>query len=222
IFVGPRAETIRRMGDKAAARATAAAAGVPTVPGSEGRVEDAAEARRLAAAIGFPVMIKAAAGGGGRGIRVARDAAELEQLVPQARAEAAAAFGDGGLYLERFIERARHIEVQILGDGQDVVHAYERECSVQRRRQKIWEEAPAAVLDAATRERLCASAVALARAVGYRGAGTLEYLYDEATGEFFFIEMNTRIQVEHPVTEMVTGLDLVQEMIRIGGGERLR
>ena len=222
IFIGPRAETIRRMGDKAAARATAAAAGVPTVPGSEGRVEDAGEARRLAAAIGFPVMIKAAAGGGGRGIRVARDAAELEQLVPQARAEAAAACGDGGLYLERFIERARHIEVQILGDGREVVHAYERECSVQRRRQKIWEEAPAAVLDGATRERLCASAVALARAVGYRGAGTLEYLYDEATGEFFFIEMNTRIQVEHPVTEMVTGLDLVQEMIRIAGGERLR
>jgi len=221
VFVGPPAETIRQMGDKAAAREMAARAGVPTVPGSVGRVADVTQARPLAAAIGFPVMIKAAAGGGGRGIRIARSAAELETLMPQASAEAAAAFGDGGLYLERFIDRARHIEVQILGDGSDAIHVYERECSLQRRRQKVWEEAPAACLPAATRDRLCRSAVSLARAARYRGAGTLEYLYDEASGEVFFIEMNTRIQVEHPVTEMVTGIDLVQEMIRIAGGAPL-
>jgi acetyl-CoA carboxylase biotin carboxylase subunit len=219
VFVGPRSETIRQMGDKAAAREAAERAGVPTVRGTAGRVSDATAEQ--AAEIGFPIMIKAAAGGGGRGIRVAHTAAELEQLLPQASAEAAAAFGDGGLYLERFIERARHVEVQVLGDGNDAIHVYERECSLQRRRQKIWEEAPAACLDAATRERLCGSAAGLARAVRYRGAGTLEYLYDEATGEFFFIEMNTRIQVEHPVSEMVTGIDLVKEMIRIAAGESL-
>ena len=139
-----------------------------------------------------------------------------------AAAEAKAAFGDGGLYLERFIARARHVEVQILGDGEDAIHLYERECSLQRRRQKVWEEAPAATLPADVRERLCAAAVRLARAVAYRGAGTVEYLYDDETGEFFFIEMNTRIQVEHPVTEMVTGVDLVCEMIRIAAGEKLR
>ncbi len=222
IFVGPRSETIRRMGDKATARLVAAQAGVPTVSGSEGRVSGIDEARLQARQIGYPVMIKAAAGGGGRGIRVVRSEPELEQLFSQAATEAHAAFGDGGLYLERFVERARHIEVQILGDGHDAVHLYERECSLQRRRQKVWEEAPAACLDDATRERLCTSAVALARAAGYCGAGTLEYLYDEATGEFFFIEMNTRIQVEHPVSEMITGLDLVQEMLRIAAGDRLR
>ena len=219
VFVGPRSETIRQMGDKAAAREAAERAGVPTVRGTAGRVSDATAEQ--AAEIGFPIMIKAAAGGGGRGIRVAHTAAELEQLLPQASAEAAAAYGDGGLYLERFIERARHVEVQVLGDGNDAIHVYERECSLQRRRQKIWEEAPAACLDAETRERLCGSAACLARAVRYRGAGTLEYLYDEATGEFFFIEMNTRIQVEHPVSEMVTGIDLVKEMIRIAAGEPL-
>jgi acetyl-CoA carboxylase, biotin carboxylase subunit len=221
-FVGPRPETIRRMGDKARARAIAAASGVPTVPGSEGRVTGIAEARDLARDIGFPLMIKAAAGGGGRGIRVIDSERELEQLIPQASAEALAAFGDGGLYLERFIARARHVEVQILGDGAAAIHLFERECSLQRRRQKVWEEAPAAVLDEATRARLCASAADLARATFYRGAGTLEYLYDESTGDFFFIEMNTRIQVEHPVTEMITGIDLVQEMIRIAAGEPLR
>ncbi len=220
-FVGPRAETIRRMGDKATARDTAARAGVATVPGSEGRIVDIEEARKLAGGIGFPIMIKAAAGGGGRGIHIARSPDELERLIPLASGEATAAFGDGGLYLERFIERARHIEVQILGDGERAVHVYERECSVQRRRQKVWEEAPAACLVPEIREKLCASAVALARAVAYRGAGTLEFLYDEETGEFFFIEMNTRIQVEHPVTEMITGIDLVKEMISIAGGNRL-
>ena len=221
IFVGPRGETIRQMGDKAIARSVAERAGVPTVPGSDGRVSGISEARKLASGIGFPIMIKAAAGGGGRGIRVAHSPDELEKLIPLARAEASAAFADGGLYLERFIERARHIEVQVLGDGERAVHVYERECSIQRRRQKVWEEAPAACLDADVRERLCASAGALARSVGYRGAGTLEYLYDEETGEFFFMEMNTRIQVEHPVSEMITGIDLVKEMIRVAAGEPL-
>ncbi len=222
VFIGPAAETIRRMGDKAAARATAKAAGVPVVPGSEGIVDDLAEATALAGAIGFPVMIKAAAGGGGRGIRVARDAGELATQLPQAAAEARAAFGNGGLYLERFVARARHVEVQVLGDGARAIHLHERECSLQRRRQKVWEEAPASALPPAAREALCASAVRLAAACAYRGAGTLEYLYDETVGEFFFIEMNTRIQVEHPVTEMVTGVDLVREMIRIASGEPLR
>lgn len=221
IFVGPTAATIRMMGDKAAARAAAIAAGVPVVPGSDGRLADTDAALVAAEAVGYPVMIKAAAGGGGRGIRIANDPAELRKLAPQAASEAEAAFGDGGLYLERVIINARHIEVQILGDGNRAVHCFERECSLQRRRQKVWEEAPAACLDDATRATLCASAVALAENVGYRGAGTLEYLYDEPSGQFFFIEMNTRIQVEHPVTEMVTGVDLVAEMIRIAGGEPL-
>jgi acetyl-CoA carboxylase, biotin carboxylase subunit len=221
IFVGPKADTIRCMGDKAQARVMAAAAGVRTVPGSKDRIRDRTDAAALAAELGLPLMIKAAAGGGGRGIRVATTLAELEQGLALASAEALAAFGDGGLYLERFIQTARHVEVQILGDGADVVHVYERECSLQRRRQKVWEEAPAYCLDRSTREELCASAVRLARLVGYRGAGTLEYLYDESTGEFFFIEMNTRIQVEHPVSEMVTGIDLVQSMIRIAAGEPL-
>jgi acetyl-CoA carboxylase biotin carboxylase subunit len=221
VFIGPKAETIQLMGDKATAREMAMKAGVPTVPGSPGRVEGLQAARDAAEEVGYPVMIKASAGGGGRGIRVAHTPEELATLIPQASAEALSAFGDGGLYLERFIARARHVEVQIMGDGTDVVHLYERECSVQRRRQKVWEEAPAAVLDTATREELCASAVALAKSVGYRGAGTLEYLYDEETGAFFFIEMNTRIQVEHPVTEMITGVDLVAEMIRIAAGAPL-
>jgi acetyl-CoA carboxylase biotin carboxylase subunit len=221
-FVGPSANAIRLMGDKVAARRAAAAAGVPTVPGSDGRVDDMETARAVIALTGFPVMIKAAAGGGGRGIRIADSEAEFERLIPQARAEALAAFGDGGLYLEKVIEHARHIEVQVLGDGERVVHCFERECSLQRRRQKVWEEAPSPSLPAELRDKLCASAVALARAVHYRGAGTLEYLYDEGRGEFYFIEMNTRIQVEHPVTEYITGIDLVREMIQIAGGEKLR
>ncbi|MEJ7137546.1 acetyl-CoA carboxylase biotin carboxylase subunit [Amphibiibacter pelophylacis] len=222
VFVGPTPQAIRTMGDKAAARAAAMAAGVPTVPGSAGEIASADEAVEVALTMGWPVMIKASAGGGGRGIRVANDATELRQQLPQAISEATAAFGHGGVYLERFIARARHIEVQILGDGERVIHCFERECSLQRRRQKVWEEAPSPVLNAATRAALCDSALRLARAVSYRGAGTLEYLFDETTGEFFFIEMNTRIQVEHPVTEMVTGVDLVQEMIRIALGHPLR
>lgn len=219
-FVGPSPATIRRMGDKAEARRVAAAAAVPTVPGSDGRIS-LEGARATAMAIGFPLMIKAAAGGGGRGIRVVQNSDELDSQLAQASAEAKAAFSDGGLYLERYIGRARHIEVQILGDGINVVHLYDRECSLQRRRQKIWEEAPAPRLSDAAREAICASAVRLAQSVGYRGAGTLEYLYDEQSAEFFFIEMNTRIQVEHPITEMITGFDLVAEMIRIAGGAPL-
>jgi acetyl-CoA carboxylase biotin carboxylase subunit len=222
IFVGPKGDTIRTMGDKVAARVAAEGAGIPVVPGSEGRIDDPDRARIVAKAIGFPVMIKAAAGGGGRGIRIAHDLGEFQTLMPQASAEAQAAFGDGGLYIEKVIEKARHIEVQILGDGRRAIHCFERECSLQRRRQKVWEEAPSAMLPPDIRDRLCASAVALAEAVNYRGAGTLEYLYDDNTHRFYFIEMNTRIQVEHPVTEMITGVDLVREMIRIAAGEPLR
>jgi acetyl-CoA carboxylase biotin carboxylase subunit len=222
VFVGPNAETIRTMGDKAAARAPAQAAGVPIVPGTEGKVADLAQALSEARRIGFPVMLKASAGGGGRGIRVAADEAEFEHHFHTAQAEATAAFGSGALYLERFLNRARHIEVQVIGDGERVLHFFERECSLQRRRQKIWEEAPSPALDDATRQALCVSAVRLAERVGYRGAGTLEYLYDDESGEFFFIEMNTRIQVEHPITEMITGVDLVREMILIAQGEPLK
>ncbi|MEQ6310788.1 acetyl-CoA carboxylase biotin carboxylase subunit [Delftia acidovorans] len=222
VFVGPTPHAIRTMGDKAAARAAAMKAGVPTVPGSVGVVTDADSAVALAKGIGYPIMIKASAGGGGRGIRVAHDEAELRQQFATATAEAQAAFGNGEVYLERFIRQARHIEVQILGDGQRVVHCFERECSLQRRRQKVWEEAPSAAISEATRAALCESALRLADAVAYRGAGTLEYLYDDDTREFFFIEMNTRIQVEHPITEMITGIDLVKEMLRIALGQPLR
>ncbi|MDQ0454029.1 acetyl-CoA carboxylase biotin carboxylase subunit [Rhizobium paknamense] len=221
IFIGPRPEAIALLGDKVEARKIAARAGVPTVPGSDGRVDSLEKARPLVEAIGFPVMIKAAAGGGGRGIRIAETLEEFERLFPQASAEAQAAFGDGGLYIEKVITRARHVEVQILADGQNAIHCFERECSLQRRRQKVWEEAPAFRLPDEARKALCESAVRLAREVNYRGAGTVEYLYDDETGDFYFIEVNTRIQVEHPVTEMITGIDLVQEMIRIAGGAPL-
>jgi acetyl-CoA carboxylase biotin carboxylase subunit len=221
-FVGPTPEAIRIMGNKSLARETAAKAGVPTLPGSDGVVATLDDAVAAAAKIGYPVMIKASAGGGGRGIRVANDPEELRKQMSVAQAEAQSAFGDKSVYLERLIRRARHVEVQVLGDGRDVVHCYERECSLQRRRQKILEEAPSPALSQAMRERLCESAVRLAKSVAYRGAGTLEYLYDDDSGEFFFIEMNTRIQVEHPVTEMVTGVDLVREMIRVAQGYPLR
>jgi acetyl-CoA carboxylase biotin carboxylase subunit len=221
-FVGPKGATIRLLGDKVAAREVAANAGVPTVPGSPGRIEDPEVARVIVERIGFPVLIKAAAGGGGRGIRVANDQAEFDRLLPQASAEARSAFGDGGVYIEKLIKKARHVEVQVLGDGDRVVHCFERECSLQRRRQKVWEEAPASPLSEEVRKSLWESAVALAQSVRYRGAGTLEFLYDDISAEYYFLEMNTRIQVEHPVTEMVTGIDLVREMIRIAGGEPLR
>ncbi len=221
IWVGPDAETIGRMGHKAEAIATARAAGVPVVPGSQGLLATAEDGVAAAEAIGFPVLIKAAAGGGGRGIRIATEESELVDGIASAQQEAEAAFGDGGVYLERFIPHARHIEVQVLGDGVDAVHFYERDCSLQRRRQKIWEEAPAAILDAETRNSLCDSAVALARSVNYRGAGTVEYLFDPETGDYFFIEMNTRIQVEHPITEEICGVDLIAAMIQVAQGEPL-
>lgn len=221
VFIGPDAATIRQMGDKAEARRTAKGAGVPVVPGSPGELDSLEAALACAVEVGYPLLIKASAGGGGRGIRIAHDAEELAREFPLAQREAQAAFGSGAVYLERFIRQARHIKVQVLGDGQHAVHLFERECSLQRRRQKVFEEAPSPVLSEAQRAALCESAVRLARQIGYRGAGTLEYLFDAVSGEFFFIEMNTRIQVEHPVTEMVTGVDLVQWMLRIAGGEPL-
>jgi acetyl-CoA carboxylase biotin carboxylase subunit len=220
-FVGPDAAVIDQMGDKVRARQLAAAAGVPTVPGTPGGVENVDAAVASAAEVGYPVMLKAAAGGGGRGIRVVDDEAGLRTAFPAASREAASAFGDGRMYLERFVRRARHVEVQVLGDGTDAVHLFERECSLQRRRQKVVEEALAPGIDAGVREAMTAAAVRLARQVGYRSAGTVEFLVDDETHEFFFIEMNTRIQVEHPTTELVTGIDLVTEQLRIAAGERL-
>jgi acetyl-CoA carboxylase biotin carboxylase subunit len=221
-FVGPDAAVIDRMGDKVRARQVAAAAGVPTVPGTAGGVDDVSAAVAAAAEIGYPVMLKAAAGGGGRGIRVVDDEAGLRTAFPDASREAASAFGDGRMYLERFVRRARHVEVQVLGDGTDAVHLFERECSLQRRRQKVVEEALAPGIDAGVRDAMTAAAARLAREVGYRSAGTVEFLVDDETHEFFFIEMNTRIQVEHPTTELVTGIDLVTEQLRIASGEPLR
>lgn len=221
IFIGPSGDTIRLMGDKAAAREQARKVGVPTVPGSDGVITDMDVALTVARNVGFPVMIKASAGGGGRGIRIASDAETFRTLAPQASNEAKSAFGDGGIYVEKVIETARHVEVQIMGDGRDVVHFYDRECSLQRRRQKVWEEAPSAAVDEDTRQRLCDAAVALARSVDYRGAGTVEFLFDDETGAFHFIEMNTRIQVEHPVTEMICDTDLVAEMIKVCAGAPL-
>ncbi len=220
-FIGPEGDAIRLLGDKVAARRVAAEAGVPTVPGSDGGIDDLDAGRVLAESIGFPVMIKAAAGGGGRGIRIAASMGEFDNFFPMAATEAASAFGDGRLYVEKVIDPARHVEVQILGDGKNFVHCFERECSLQRRRQKVWEEAPAFELPGHVREAMCESAVSLARQVGYKGAGTVEYLYDAEAEAFYFIEVNTRIQVEHPVTEMITGIDLVQTMIRIAAGEPL-
>ncbi len=221
IFVGPQPETIARMGDKALARSAAQAAGVPVVPGSVGEVWNLDEAQRCASSIGFPLLIKASAGGGGRGIRHAYSSETLTYELPIAQSEAQAAFGHNGVYLERFITNARHIEVQILGDGNKVIHLYERECSLQRRRQKILEEAPSPAITPELRQALCQSAVNLAQSINYLGAGTIEYLVDTDSGEFFFIEMNTRIQVEHPISEMITGVDIVAWMLRIAGGEPL-
>ncbi|MCS3781069.1 acetyl-CoA carboxylase biotin carboxylase subunit [Tsukamurella ocularis] len=221
VWIGPDAGTIERMGHKAQAIATARAAGVPVVPGSDGLLTSADEAVAVAGEIGYPVLLKAAAGGGGRGIRIASTDEEVAQAFTDARQEAEAAFGDGWIYLEKFITRARHIEVQVLGDGTDAVHFFERDCSLQRRRQKVWEEAPAAILDGVTRGALCESAVALTRSVGYVGAGTIEYLYDPDTRAFYFIEMNTRIQVEHPITEEICSVDLIRAMIEVCQGDPL-
>jgi acetyl-CoA carboxylase biotin carboxylase subunit len=220
-FVGPRADSIRQMGHKLAARALAAEHGVPTAPGST-RVRSAAEAASVAREIGFPVIVKAAAGGGGRGIKVVEDAAALDGVLAIAAAEARAAFGDDALYLERYVASARHVEVQVLGDrhGQ-VIHLGERDCSLQRRYQKIVEEGPAAFVAEPARDTMREAAVRLAAAIGYESAGTVEFLYDQDTQAVYFLEMNTRIQVEHPVTELITGADLVQAQLRIAGGEPL-
>ena len=216
-FIGPTAEHIRMMGDKITAKDTMKALGVPCVPGSDGGVADLDDAHAVADAVGYPVIVKATAGGGGRGMKLARSAAELEIAFRTARSEARAAFGNAEVYLEKYLGRPRHIEVQVFGDGEGhAVHLGERDCSLQRRHQKVLEEAPGPVIDAATRDRIgtiCAEAVAR---IGYRGAGTIEFLYED--GEFYFIEMNTRLQVEHPVTEAVFGVDLVREQIRVAAG----
>jgi acetyl-CoA carboxylase biotin carboxylase subunit len=220
-LVGPTAEQMRLMGNKIAARLRAAAAGVPTLPGSE-KVADADEAVRLAGQVGFPVMLKAAGGGGGRGMKVVADPSALPGVFQAASAEALAAFGDPTLYLERFLADARHVEVQVLGDTfGTVVHVGERDCSLQRRHQKVVEEAPAPGLPAALRQAIRTAGVALAAAIGYQGAGTVEFLVDPAAGGFYFLEMNTRIQVEHPVSELVSGIDLVQAQLRVAAGEPL-
>jgi len=220
-FVGPPAQAIGRMGDKAVARDTMKAAGVPVVPGSDGTVEEFGEALHLADDIGYPVIVKASAGGGGKGMRVARNHEELEKCFGTARAEAQAAFGDGSVYVEKFVGRARHVEVQILADAHgNVVHLGERDCSMQRRHQKLIEESPSPAVDASLREKMGAAAVRAAEAVGYENAGTVEFLLNE-DGSFYFMEMNTRIQVEHPVTELVTGIDLVEQQLRITSGEPL-
>jgi propionyl-CoA carboxylase alpha chain len=220
-FIGPNAQAIAAMGDKLAAKAAAAKAGVSTVPGHPGVIDDDAEAARAADTIGYPVMIKAAAGGGGKGLRIARTRAELAEGLARARSEAKSSFGDGRVFIEKFIVDPRHIEVQLLGDRHGhVIHLGERECSIQRRNQKIVEEAPSPLIDAATRDAMGAQAVALAKAVGYDSAGTVEFVVGQDK-RFYFLEMNTRLQVEHPVTELVTGIDLVEQMIRIAAGERL-
>ena len=220
-FIGPRPETISKMGDKSVAKETMRDAGVPVVPGSGGAVADVAEGLATAREAGFPVMIKASAGGGGRGMRMARDEAEFEKLFVAAGTEAQNAFGDGRLYIEKFVEEPRHIEIQLVGDGQGtVVHFGERECSIQRRHQKLLEESPSPVVDADLRERMGRAAVDGALAVDYRGAGTVEFLVDK-NRDFYFMEMNTRIQVEHPVTEEVTDTDLIEWQIRVASGERI-
>jgi len=221
IFVGPSPEAIAMMGDKAQARDTAARAGVPTVPGSDGPVTDFDAAVAQAEGVGYPVAIKAAAGGGGRGIRVVSSSVELRGALPVAQAEAVAAFGNGDVYIEHVVPAARHIEVQVFGDGEHFVHLGERDCSIQRRRQKVIEEAGAPGLPPARRPDMLAAAVRLASVVGYQGAGTVEFLYDPANENFFFLEMNTRIQVEHPVTEMVVARDLVREQLTVAAGASL-
>ncbi|SJZ56876.1 acetyl-CoA carboxylase biotin carboxylase subunit [Consotaella salsifontis] len=219
-FIGPRAEHIRLMGDKIEAKRTALQLGIPVVPGSAGAVTDDTEAARIAEEIGFPVLIKAAAGGGGRGMKVAREKSELATALATARSEAIAAFGDDAVYIEKYLAKPRHIEVQVFGDGEgEAIHLGERDCSLQRRHQKVWEESPSPALNDEQRKKIgeiCATAM---RKIAYRGAGTIEFLYEN--GEFYFIEMNTRLQVEHPVTEAITGMDLVHEQLRVAAGDGL-
>jgi acetyl-CoA carboxylase biotin carboxylase subunit len=215
-FIGPRPEHIRLMGDKIAAKRAALELGIPTVPGSDGGVS-AEEAAKLAREMGFPVMLKAASGGGGRGMKVVRGESELPAALAMARAESKAAFGDDTLYLEKYLERPRHIEIQVLGDGKGrAIHLGERDCSLQRRHQKVWEEGPSPALNTASRDQICETVAKAMRDIKYLGVGTVEFLYED--GKFNFIEMNTRIQVEHPVTEMITDIDLVVEQIRVASG----
>ena len=219
-FIGPTSDHIRIMGDKIEAKETAKRLGIPVVPGSDGAVTTEAQALKVAKSMGFPVLIKAAAGGGGRGMKVARVADELATALSTARAEARAAFGDDSVYIEKYLQKPRHIEIQVFGDGRgNAIHLGERDCSLQRRHQKVLEESPSPALNATQRARIGQTCADAMRKLKYRGAGTIEFLYED--GEFYFIEMNTRLQVEHPVTEMITGLDLVIEQIRIASGAPL-
>jgi len=219
-FIGPKAEHIRIMGDKIEAKRTAKRLGIPCVPGSEGGITDDDEAKRVAKEIGYPVIIKAAAGGGGRGMKVARTEEDLVHALQTAKTEAKAAFGDDAVYIEKYLEKPRHIEIQVLGDGKGgAIHLGERDCSLQRRHQKVWEEGPSPALNTEMRERIGGVVAKAMQELQYAGAGTIEFLYED--GEFYFIEMNTRIQVEHPVTEMITGIDLVNEQIRVAAGHPL-
>src|SRR5436305_8265131 len=216
-FIGPTPEHIRLMGDKIAAKQAVKSVGIPTVPGSDGAVSSDMEAMRLADEIGYPVLIKATAGGGGRGMKVARSAADLSLALSTARAEAKAAFGNDEVYMEKYLQRPRHIEVQVLADSHGkVLHLGERDCSLQRRHQKLWEEAPSPALNAAQREEIGGVVTSALAKLGYLGAGTVEFLYED--GAFYFIEMNTRLQVEHPVSEAITGIDIVREQLRIAAG----
>ena len=220
-FIGPTSEHIRIMGDKIAAKETAKRLGIPVVPGSDGPVTSEPEAMKVAKAMGFPVLIKATAGGGGRGMKVAHTAADLGLALSTARSEAKAAFGNDQVYIEKYLQTPRHIEMQVFGDGQgNAIHLGERDCSLQRRHQKVLEEAPSPALNAAARNKIGETVAEAMREIKYRGAGTVEFLYED--GEFYFIEMNTRLQVEHPVTETITGIDLVLEQIRIAAGGSAR
>ena len=219
-FIGPKAEHIRLMGDKIEARRTAQRLGIPCVPGSEGGIQDEDQALKVAAEIGYPVIVKASAGGGGRGMRVARDPDDLAEALSAARIEARTAFGDDSVYLEKYLAKPRHIEVQVLGDTHGrAIHLGDRDCSLQRRHQKVWEEGPSPALNPEQRESIGGIVAKAMAELGYVGAGTIEFLYED--GKFFFIEMNTRVQVEHPVTEMITGIDIINEQIKIAAGSPL-
>lgn len=220
-FIGPNPSVIDAMGNKSNARSMMIKAGVPVIPGSDGVVEDIERAYEIAEQLGYPVMVKASAGGGGKGIRIVRRKEDLQKAFESAKSETKAAFGDDAMYMEKVIENARHIEVQVLGDNfGNIVHLGERDCSLQRKNQKILEEAPSPAVSQETRKEMCAAAVRAAKAAGYQSAGTIEFLYDKS-GKFYFMEMNTRVQVEHPVTEMITGIDIIKEQLRIADGSKL-
>ena len=221
-FIGPKGSVIDALGNKANARQMMINAGVPVIPGSDGILADVEQAYEMADKLGYPVIVKASAGGGGKGIRIVRKKEELKEAFLSAQSETKAAFGDDSMYMEKLIEGARHVEVQILGDSfGNVIHLGERDCSLQRKNQKVLEETPCEVLSESTRAKICDSAVRAAKAAGYENAGTIEFLYDEDSDKYYFMEMNTRVQVEHPITEMVTGVDIVKGQIRIAAGEKL-